>query len=606
MATSAASWTSNAPDLPGPTSGPAGPGRRFAAWLIDSIVAAPVLFVALLVGSALFPTEGEEATDAALWTTVAAFAFAMGAYYAVLEGIHGATLGKRALNLRVVDDTGGPPGFRRGLGRYLLRYLSGAAVGLGYLVGLISADRRTWHDTITKTHVLGPGGRGPAAALVQGAVLDEPAAAPTSAVEAEPVPPSGSAAPQTGATLEARQFEEVAEALARASHWPEAGVLLEVVAEHVDASATIQSARALIRGGAPDRALMIVNRALVGDADDGTLHALRARCLNARRDPGGAAEALAEARRLAPQAVDTWIADAWCSSDPAHARESAAAAVEAAPDRIDAHHALIGALVRQKDDEAWEAALRRAAELAPEDPTFPLEIGRARQLAKDRTAAAESYVRALRLAPQLEAALQELLGLLRPLARRRRSQVYLTSLLFSPFVFGLLRSAGAAEAVAVVAAPFVLIVGAALFARRRSHRRRAHSAEVLTWVDHLRWVAGRDHLEAVAGSLRPLLRLGARSPVPSPSSAVTEPSRCFCAETVRLYGPPGVAYARQHLGHVTDLGVAGALFGCPSTRARWVGIEGGFLGPEGTPAVVVRVRETLERPAADRTYGQYL
>ena len=78
------------------------------------------------------------------------------AYYAYLEGSpSGQTIGKKAMNIRVVDfNGGGPIGPTRALIRYLGRIVSSIPCLLGYFWMLWDSEKQTWHDKIATTVVV--------------------------------------------------------------------------------------------------------------------------------------------------------------------------------------------------------------------------------------------------------------------------------------------------------------------------------------------------------------------------------------------------------------------------------------------------------------------
>jgi uncharacterized RDD family membrane protein YckC len=77
------------------------------------------------------------------------------AYFAVLEGTSGQTIGKAAMSIRVVDaDTGDPIGISRGVGRWFGRIVSSIPIYLGYLWMLWDRDKQTWHDKMASTLVV--------------------------------------------------------------------------------------------------------------------------------------------------------------------------------------------------------------------------------------------------------------------------------------------------------------------------------------------------------------------------------------------------------------------------------------------------------------------
>jgi uncharacterized RDD family membrane protein YckC len=129
-----------------PRSGASGPRasflNRFLAALIDGILIGIVgVVLQVIVGRVL----------GSLVQLVLGLA-----YYAYLEGSpSGQTVGKRALNIRVIDfATGGAIGPARGLIRYLGRIISAIPCGLGYFWMLWDAEKQTWHDKIAATVVV--------------------------------------------------------------------------------------------------------------------------------------------------------------------------------------------------------------------------------------------------------------------------------------------------------------------------------------------------------------------------------------------------------------------------------------------------------------------
>ncbi len=70
-------------------------------------------------------------------------------------GESGQTLGKKAMNIRVVDaETGGPLGYGKAVLRTIGRIASGFICYLGYFWALWDPEKQTWHDKIAKTYVV--------------------------------------------------------------------------------------------------------------------------------------------------------------------------------------------------------------------------------------------------------------------------------------------------------------------------------------------------------------------------------------------------------------------------------------------------------------------
>jgi uncharacterized RDD family membrane protein YckC len=133
---------------PPPTAGngPSGPragfGRRFVAFLIDVILLG-------VVQGILFAATNE------------GIAYGVGtllslAYYTYFEGTaSGQTVGKRALDIRVIDfRTGGSIGHGRAFIRWISRILSTIPCLLGYFWMLWDREKQTWHDKLATSVVV--------------------------------------------------------------------------------------------------------------------------------------------------------------------------------------------------------------------------------------------------------------------------------------------------------------------------------------------------------------------------------------------------------------------------------------------------------------------
>lgn len=122
-----------------------GPRASFGTRLIAALIDGAILFAVNLVLSLVLKGAGS-----ALSVLVGL------GYYVYLEGSpSGQTVGKRAMNIRIVDaDTGGPLGYGRAVVRYLGRIVSGFACLLGYLWMLWDKNKQTWHDKMATSVVV--------------------------------------------------------------------------------------------------------------------------------------------------------------------------------------------------------------------------------------------------------------------------------------------------------------------------------------------------------------------------------------------------------------------------------------------------------------------
>src|SRR5688572_12774274 len=100
----------------------AGKGRRFLNYLIDTVT----YFIVLAVMGGVVGLLGREAAIAWLEGMDPLTAWGLNlsimlAYYTLMEGALGFTVGKLLTNTRVVDEYGRRPGFARALGRSVAR-----------------------------------------------------------------------------------------------------------------------------------------------------------------------------------------------------------------------------------------------------------------------------------------------------------------------------------------------------------------------------------------------------------------------------------------------------------------------------------------------------
>ncbi len=153
--------------------------KRYAAYLIDSLVLAIPLYVMYLVGFiAIFTSIGASSWDMSHSTPgdptaiKGMFGAIFGIYFMIIlvtffgallyfvlmeSGVHGATIGKRAMGLRVTDMHGNRLSFMQALGRYMSKILSMMILGIGYLMPLFNARHQALHDMIAGTLVLDVG-----------------------------------------------------------------------------------------------------------------------------------------------------------------------------------------------------------------------------------------------------------------------------------------------------------------------------------------------------------------------------------------------------------------------------------------------------------------
>ena len=127
-----------------------GVGRRAVAIIIDAVILFPVGYViALFTGGTTGEGFAIQGGPAFLWFGIAL------AYYIVMEMMYGATLGKRAMGLKVVKEGGEPLDWQASIVRNVMRIIDGFFFYLvGAIVVWISKRRQRLGDMAAHTLVV--------------------------------------------------------------------------------------------------------------------------------------------------------------------------------------------------------------------------------------------------------------------------------------------------------------------------------------------------------------------------------------------------------------------------------------------------------------------
>jgi uncharacterized RDD family membrane protein YckC len=132
---------------------PAGFWIRFVAVLIDGVV----LLVAqgILFSAGWILSSGTMGGGMAVKGAVNLFGTLIGgAYGIVFHWLWGQTLGKMALQIKVVSMDGGPLSFGQATGRYFATFLSALILCIGFIMAGIRSDKRALHDLLAGTRVV--------------------------------------------------------------------------------------------------------------------------------------------------------------------------------------------------------------------------------------------------------------------------------------------------------------------------------------------------------------------------------------------------------------------------------------------------------------------
>lgn len=134
-----------------PASRPCGLLRRLMIIVYDLVIVMALLMLAAAM--ALLAQVGDKIAFRDLGYT----AYLLAVWYAYLAWCWhkgGLTLGMRAWSVRIIDDSGNPPGWAHCTVRFLCSILSAAALGAGFLWSLFEKDKRCWHDIVSGTRLV--------------------------------------------------------------------------------------------------------------------------------------------------------------------------------------------------------------------------------------------------------------------------------------------------------------------------------------------------------------------------------------------------------------------------------------------------------------------
>ena len=134
--------------------------RRGGALMIDGVIMYLLqLPIGILfgIGSAFTSSEGDGSPGVMLALIIPMYIlqFLLPAlYYILMNGKYGATLGKKAVGIKIVMSDGEPITYGRAIGRYFAYILSGIILYIGYIMAAFDEEKRALHDHICDTRVI--------------------------------------------------------------------------------------------------------------------------------------------------------------------------------------------------------------------------------------------------------------------------------------------------------------------------------------------------------------------------------------------------------------------------------------------------------------------
>jgi len=136
---------------------------RFAAAFIDSVILSVALFPVNFIFSALnerfyYWGSWDYKEGAGIGLVILFNLIRMGvfwAYYVIMTGRYGATLGKMLFKLKVVGEDMGPVSYGTAALREIVgKFVSGLVCAIGYIWAGFDERKQAWHDKIAHTFVI--------------------------------------------------------------------------------------------------------------------------------------------------------------------------------------------------------------------------------------------------------------------------------------------------------------------------------------------------------------------------------------------------------------------------------------------------------------------
>jgi uncharacterized RDD family membrane protein YckC len=135
---------------------------RVVAYIIDYLIMmVPNFAIQFLMGVGIAATKSQmkpgEIDPAQVGMMLGAMTIGMTitvCYKGLMVGKYGATLGKMAVGLRVVNDDGSKVSMGKAIGRVFAEILSGITCGIGYILVAFDGEKRSLHDHVCSTRVV--------------------------------------------------------------------------------------------------------------------------------------------------------------------------------------------------------------------------------------------------------------------------------------------------------------------------------------------------------------------------------------------------------------------------------------------------------------------
>jgi uncharacterized RDD family membrane protein YckC len=137
----------------------AGFWKRFLAYILDQIILSVLgIFIVVpflaMIGIGLWNQDFDPSAEFIVYLIgtylmmILTILIGEWLYFALMESMKGATLGKMALGIIVTDMNGNKITFGRASGRYFAKIISSLTLGVGYIIAGFTQQKQALHDII--------------------------------------------------------------------------------------------------------------------------------------------------------------------------------------------------------------------------------------------------------------------------------------------------------------------------------------------------------------------------------------------------------------------------------------------------------------------------
>jgi len=133
----------------------AGFWKRGGAKIIDGIILQLVYFLMFFgFGVSIISTKRTPEELPLVMTLTLVYYLICFGYKTFFVGKFGATPGKMALKIKIINADGSKVGYLKAFGRLFANWLSGIILGIGYIMAAFDEEKRALHDRICNTRVI--------------------------------------------------------------------------------------------------------------------------------------------------------------------------------------------------------------------------------------------------------------------------------------------------------------------------------------------------------------------------------------------------------------------------------------------------------------------